>query len=222
MKNNICLTSLSLSLHRQTCPSASFVDCGPFEFDHSTCTCTQQCESVDCQHDSILDPTTCACKCNNGVNVTDPKVLQSWEQLKGITFYAEDDCGTCAPPQGGCPGGRTFNNGNCTCDDACLNPPKCSAAERNGGDENTKVLGDGILNTDTCKSMVCEFVCEVLFSVFSFVLFCVLPSSLLPSPLARYLRLCPWVGWFAMRSNCRWIHPNVSECVLSSSNDSDR
>ena len=211
MKNNICLTSLSLSLHRQTCPSASFVDCGPFEFDHSTCTCTQQCESVDCQHDSILDPTTCACKCNNGVNVTDPKVLQSWEQLKGITFYAEDDCGTCAPPQGGCPGGRTFNNGNCTCDDACLNPPKCSAAERNGGDENTKVLGDGILNTDTCKSMVCQFVAKCCSQCSHLFCFACCPPLFSPLPLPGTCDCAP--GWGGLQ--CDQIADGSTQMLAS-------
>jgi hypothetical protein len=132
----------------ETCPSSNFIDCGNFIFDQSTCKCTNQCEPIDCLHDSIVDPATCECKCNNGINITDSTVVKSYKQIKGVTFYTESDCGTCSPPSQGCPGGRTFNNANCTCDDACLNPPKCSASERGGDPEST--TGDGILNPDTC------------------------------------------------------------------------
>jgi len=142
----------------ETCPSSDFVDCGNFEFDTSTCECTTQCEPLDCQHDSELDPNTCQCNCNNGVNVTDPNVVKNYQAIKGITFYNGDDCAVCLPPTNGCPGGRTFSTSNCTCDDACQNPPKCSAAERkasmsatsNKDDDDKMPLGDGVLNTDTC------------------------------------------------------------------------
>ena len=139
----------------QTCPSSNFVDCGNFLFDSNTCQCTEQCEPIDCTHEALLNPKTCQCDCNNGVNITDPKVISDYQQIKGVTFYGGEDCSECVPPLGGCPGGRSFNTANCTCLDACQNPPKCSAAERKSESESsttttTMVVGDGVLNEDTC------------------------------------------------------------------------
>ena len=131
----------------EACTPAPFVDCGAFEFDTSTCRCTKECSGdIECKNGGLLDPKTCECKCNNGVNVTDPHFLRDARRVEGVTFFGGDQCEVCQPPKGGCPGGRPFDGVNCTCVAECKNAPLCSGPDRSDGDS----AGEGILNNDTC------------------------------------------------------------------------
>jgi hypothetical protein len=131
----------------EACTAAAFVDCGAFEFDKTTCRCTNECSGdLECENGGALDQATCQCSCNGGVNVTEPAFLRDARRVAGVTFFGGDQCETCQPPAAGCPGGRPFNDDNCTCVEECTSAPLCSGPDRADPDS----AGEGVLNNDTC------------------------------------------------------------------------
>ncbi len=142
----------------EACPAGDFVDCGNFGFNGGTCRCDTHCDAtINCQNGAEIDPLTCACLCNGGVNVTDPAIVGDSKKIAGVTFFGGDECEVCQPPEQGCPGGRPFDKANCSCAEHCVDAPVCSAAERGkkaGGSDAAMTAaangGDGVLNDDTC------------------------------------------------------------------------